>query len=116
MIATKTHPIAHGLLAAGLALAGTLASFAATTTPAQAAGAQRYQAKLATALAAPKSKVINGVTWDCSGDTCSAAPDDSRPINTCIKVAKAFGPLASFSGPKGEFSAEELASCNAGKN
>lgn len=113
MIATNFSPLTRSLLAAGLALAGTLASFTATTTNAHAAGVDRYQAQLSTALQAPEAKIINGVVWNCKGDACSGEIDGSRSIYTCIKVAKAFGPLAAFSGPKGAFSAEELAECNA---
>lgn len=114
MIAQAHSPLTRSLLAAGLALAGTLASFAATTTQAEAATAQRYSAQLSTALEAPKSKVINGVVWDCEGASCTTAEiDGSRPIFTCVKVAKAFGPVAAFTGPKGAFTADELAECNA---
>ncbi|WP_309752938.1 CC_3452 family protein [Novosphingobium sp.] len=114
MIALNHSPLARSLVAAGLALVGTIASFSATTTPAHAAAAsERYQVQLGTALEAPKSKIVNGVVWNCSGDTCAGAVDGARPINTCVKVAKAFGPLTSFTGPKGAFSADELAQCNA---
>lgn len=112
---TKNHPIARNTLAAVLALAGTVISFAATTSNAQAAGAERYQVQLAAALPAAKSKIINDVVWNCTGDSCSAQTDGSRPVYTCVKVAKAFGPVAAFTGPKGALSAEELAACNAGK-
>lgn len=113
MIATNHSPLARSLFAAGLALAGTLASFSVTTTPAHAAGVERYRAQLSTALEAPKSKVIGEAVWNCNGNACTGAVDGARAINTCVKVAKAFGPLASFAGPKGELSAEELAQCNA---
>ena len=106
-------PMARSIFAAGLALVGTVASFSATTTPAQAAAAERYQIQLSTALEAPKSKIVNGVVWNCNGNACTGAVDGARPINTCVKVAKAFGPLTSFTGPKGAFSADELAQCNA---
>lgn len=112
---TKNHPIARTVLAAGLALAGTLISFAATTSNAYAGGAERYHAQLANALAAPKSKIINDVLWSCAGNSCTAEVDGSRAIYTCIKVAKAFGPVAAFNGPKGDFSATEVAQCNSGK-
>ncbi|MBA4161020.1 MAG: hypothetical protein C0515_02810 [Novosphingobium sp.] len=102
----------RSLLAAGLALAGTVISFSATSTPAQ-AGTNGYSAKLTAALEAPKSKVINGVVWNCEGDACRGAVDGSAPRNVCVKIAKNFGPLASFTGPKGEFSAEDLQRCNA---
>ena len=104
--------LTRSILAAGLALAGTLLSFSATTTPAH-AGVTRYNAKLATAVAAPKDKVVNGVVWKCAADNCGGAIDGARPLNTCIQVVKAFGKVQSFTGPKGEFSAEDLTRCNA---
>lgn len=107
-----SQPFTRSLLAAGLALAGTVLSFSVTATPAQ-AGANGYSAKLTAALEAPKSKVINGVIWKCDGDACRGAVDGSAPRNVCVKIAKNFGPLASFTGPKGEFSAEDLQRCNA---
>ena len=116
MIMTNQSSLTRSLLAAGLALAGTLVSFTATTTNAQAAAAQRYTVQLDSALEAPKSKIINGVVWDCNGNNCSAEVDGSRTIYTCIKVAKAFGEVESFAGPKGALSADELAQCNAKAN
>ena len=113
MNTTQHSPLTRSIVAAGLALVGTLASFAATTTPAHAGGIERYQAQLSAALETPKSKIVNGVVWNCSGNACTGAVDGARPINTCVKVAKAFGPLTSFTGPKGGFSADELAQCNA---
>ncbi|MGE8142734.1 CC_3452 family protein [Novosphingobium sp. NPDC080210] len=103
---------ARTFVLAGLALFGTVASFSATVSPAQAAAA-RYTAKLSTAVEAPARKVVNGVVWNCTGDTCTGAVDGARPLNTCAKVVKAFGPVASFTTPKGELSAEDLQSCNA---
>jgi hypothetical protein len=112
MTTLANSPLSRTLLAAGLAIAGTLASFSATTTPAEAASA-RYSAKLTAAVQAPARKVVNGVLWNCTGDSCSGAVDGARPINTCVQVVKAFGQVSSFAGPKGEFSAEDLQRCNA---
>ncbi|WP_374528986.1 hypothetical protein [Novosphingobium sp.] len=112
MTAICSAPLTRTLLAAGLAFAGTIASFSATVTPAH-AGAAGYTAKLSTALEAPKQKVVNDVLWRCSGDSCSAPVDGARPVNTCAKVVKAFGPVTSFATPKGELSAEDLQRCNA---
>ena len=55
-----SNQFSRSLFVAGLAFAGTLLSFSATVTPAH-AGATRYSAKLATALAAPKVKVVGDV-------------------------------------------------------
>jgi len=100
------------LFAAALALSGTLASFAITTTPVQAA-ARTYHATLASGLAAPASKVVNGVLWRCDGASCSGEIDGSSPVHACANVAKAFGSVSGFATPKGEFSAEQVQRCNA---
>jgi len=107
-----SQSLSRSLLVAGLALAGTVLSFSATTTPAH-AGTTSYSAKLSTALEAPKSKILNGVEWKCAGDACRGPIDGAAPRNVCVKVVKSFGQLSSFTGPKGEFSAEDLQRCNA---
>ena len=104
--------LSRSFLAAALAFAGTLVSFSATTSTAH-AGVTRYSAKLTTAVAAPKDKIVNGVVWKCAADSCGGAIDGARPLNTCIQVVKSFGKVQSFTGPKGEFSAEDLTKCNA---
>mgnify|MGYP001217061791 CR=1 FL=1 len=112
MTALTNSPLSRTLLAAGLAIAGTLASFSATTTPAHAAS-QRYAAKLSASLEAPARKVVNGVLWNCAGDACSGPVDGARAVNTCVQVVKTFGQVSSFATPKGELSAEDLQRCNA---
>lgn len=111
-LTTANNTATRTFLLAGLALFGTVASFSATVSPAEAASA-RYTAKLSTALEAPVRKVVNGVVWNCKGDTCIGAVDGARPLNTCVKVVKAFGAVSTFATPKGELSAEDLQSCNA---
>lgn len=111
MIATA-NPFSRTLLAAGLAVVGTIASFAATTSTAQAQTATRYSATLA-APAAEAAKVVNGVNWTCNGTECSGRVDGAAPINTCTRVVKAFGQVTKFATPKGEFDADKLARCNA---
>ncbi len=112
MIVQAKRPLPRLLFAAGLALAGTFATFAATTGPAQ-AGSARYSANLVSGLEAPAKKVVNGVLWACTGDACTGPVDGARPANTCRQVVKAFGQVTKFATPKGEFSAEQLESCNA---
>jgi len=106
------RPLSRVLLTAGLALVGTLASFAATTSPVH-AGTAGYTATLTTAVAAPQSKVLNDVIWKCEGDTCRGPIDGAAPKNTCAQVVKTFGQISKFATPKGEFSAEQLQRCNA---
>lgn len=105
-------PISRTLLAAGLAVVGTIASFAATTTPVQAQTARVYSATLA-APASETAKVVNGVNWTCNGTVCTGRVDGAAPINTCTRVAKTFGQVTKFTTPKGEFDADKLARCNA---
>lgn len=100
------------LLAAGLAMAGTIASFGVTVTPAHAAS-NAYSATLATGLEAPAKKVVNGVLWKCTGDACVGAVDGARPVNTCRQVVKTFGAVTKFATPKGDLGAEDLQRCNA---
>ena len=104
--------LSRSFLAAALAFAGTVVSFSATTSTAH-ASTNHYNAKLSAAVAAPQEKVVNDVVWKCVGDSCGGPIDGSRPVNTCVKVVKAFGKVQSFTGPKGEFSADDLARCNA---
>lgn len=112
MTATATS-FSRMFLAAGLAVVGTVASFAMTTTPAQAQTARVYTATLATAVSGSASKVVNGVNWTCTGTECTGRVDGAAPINTCTRVVKAFGPITKFGTPKGDFDADKLARCNA---
>jgi hypothetical protein len=113
MITARNRSFSRNVVLAGLALVGTVASFSATVSPAEAQGGNRYTAKLSTALEAPARKVVNGVVWNCKGDTCTGPVDGAKPLNTCAKVVKAFGSVTTFTTPKGELSAEDLQSCNA---
>ena len=102
------------LIVAGLALAGTLASFGATTTPAYAQPAAKgYTATLAAPVEAPTRQVINGVLWKCEGDSCSAPLDGSSPATACAKAVRKLGAFTRFATPKGELSADQLQRCNA---
>ncbi len=112
MIIQTQRPLARTLFAAGLALAGTIASFSVTTVPAR-AGTPSYSATLASAVQSPATKVVNGVVWNCDGATCAGPVDGASPKNTCAQVVKTFGQVAKFATPKGEFSAEQLQRCNA---
>lgn len=102
------------LVAASLAVAATIATFGMTTSQAhaQAPAAKAYTASLATALDTPQREVINGVLWNCAGDSCKGPVDGGRAGKTCASVAKKFGPLTRFATPKGELTAEELQRCN----
>lgn len=114
MITVNQSAFSRTLFAAALALAGTVASFGVTVSRAEAqAPGKGYSASLTAALDAPRREVINGVLWNCAGDSCSGPVDGARPSNTCARVVKKFGTLSRFATPKGELSAEDLQRCNA---
>lgn len=114
MLTATTTSLSRTTLAAALALTSTFASYALTTAPAHAQGASRgYSATLAAKLDAPKRSVVNGVVWNCDGDTCAGPVDGSRPLNTCARVVQTFGKVSAFVTPKGELDADKLARCNA---
>jgi curli biogenesis system outer membrane secretion channel CsgG len=110
MTTAIARSLSRTLFAAALALAGTVASFAATTAHAAPAGA--YAAVLTTPLAAPRHEIVDGTVWRCDGDRCAAPADGARTQTVCVKVARKFGPLASFATPQGALSAEQLTRCN----
>jgi uncharacterized membrane protein len=102
------------LLAASLAVVGTITSFGVTTSPAHAQGASRGSvASLAVRLEAPRQVIINETLWKCAADRCTTSIDTSRPARSCSRLAKKIGPFTSFATPQGEFSAEDLQRCNA---
>ena len=114
MIAIRNNAV-RNIVFAGLALVGTSLSFGLTTQPVAAASQQVfYTAKLATPLATPQQEILRGVLWNCAGDTCTAARDVSRDVNVCARLATKIGPVAAFSTPRGEMTADDLARCNAG--
>jgi len=99
----------HALTAAALALAASLAGLSIT---AAAAPAGAYAAVLTTPLAAPSQEIVDGAIWRCDGSRCSAPADGARAQTVCMKVARKFGPVASFATPQGPLSAEQLTRCN----
>jgi len=109
----RTMP--SSLIAAALALAGTLGMFAATVSPALAAprgGA--YAVTLANPLPQPRREIIEGAMWHCQQDRCSAPADGEQVMTICSKVSRRFGEVARFSTPRGELASAEVARCNAG--
>jgi hypothetical protein len=112
MTTALSRQLPRTLIAAGLAIAGTLASFTVTATPAF-AGPVGNKATLSAGVAAPAKKIVNGVTWRCEEAKCTGAADGSNPVTTCAKVVRAFGPVSAFATAKGELSADQLERCNA---
>ena len=108
------QPFSRTLIAAGLAIVGTIASFGVTTSPAHAQGAARGNvASLVTKLEAPRRVVINDTLWSCAGGECTTQADSSRPAMSCVRLVKKVGPVTRFATPKGELSADDLQRCNA---
>ena len=107
------HKLPRTLFTAALALAGTLASFSATTQSAQAAPAGgSYSATLAAQLPEARREIIDGAIWRCAGERCAAPADGGRAQVVCGRVARKFGQVARFAGPQGALSSEQLTRCN----
>ena len=108
------QPFSRALLAASLALIGTIASFGVTTSPAHAQGASSGNvASLVTKLDAPRKLIINETLWKCAENRCTSVAESSRPAISCVRLVKKIGPVTSFVTPRGELSADELQRCNA---
>lgn len=112
MFTATRNPLSRTLLAAGLAIAGTIASFGVTASPAQAAS-NGYAVSLVAPLAAPRQEIINGVLWRCDGTTCVAASDGASLVHACARVAREFGAVSRFAVGNRELAADKLQRCNA---
>lgn len=97
--------IAAMLLALGLMPAPVL------MTPALAAPTG-WSATLRAPLSQQRQEIVNSVLWKCTGDQCLAPAQGSRPLFVCQKVVRKLGPVARFTSPVGELSADDLAKCN----
>ncbi len=85
---------------------------AVSATPAL-AGAPAYRLAPVAAVAAADTVVVRDVLWKCNDSGCVAKAATSRPAIVCATAARKIGALASFTANGKEFSAEELAACNA---
>lgn len=64
--------------------------------------------------AAPQDRLVaHGLLWRCTDARCVAAAGNSRPAIVCEALAKAVGPLASFTSGNDTLAPETLARCNA---
>lgn len=105
--------LAHQLLPALLALAGSAASFAMTAAPVHAAaGSPFYSATLTRPMDGTQKLIQKGVLWKCEGADCSAPRDTSRPVIVCARLVQKVGPVTRFATPQGELAADDLARCN----
>ena len=71
---------------------------------------------LADASKAPAGRtILDGATWRCEGDACTATGGSNQPATrACRRVVAKIGPVTSFSYKGQALSAEEIAACNAG--
>lgn len=79
------------------------------------ADAPANSAVLADAAKTPSGRVIiDGATWRCEGDSCTATGGSSQPATrACRRVVAKLGPVTSFSYKGQALTAEEIAACNA---
>ena len=104
-------PLSSTFSLAGAALIGGLAF---GSTAATAAGGAYYRAELASPATAARF-VARDVVWVCKDSSCLAGQGTSRPLIMCSALAKAAGPVTSFTAGGKALAAEELARCNAVK-
>ena len=92
-------------------LAVTALSLVVSATPAY-AGASAY--RLVPVTAAKASTIVaRDVLWRCGADACTAGSATSRPAIVCATAVREVGAITSFTANGKDFSAEELAACNA---
>ena len=80
------------------------------------AEAPATSASLADAATAPSGRVIvDGATWRCEGDACTATGGSNQPATrACRRTVAKIGPVTSFSYKGQSLNEEEIAACNAG--
>ena len=86
----------------------TLSLMLAAATP---AAASTYSAK----LAAPTTEriIARDIVWNCGGNACEGATDESRPAVLCQSLARRAGKIDSFLANGRAFTRAELDTCNA---
>lgn len=96
-----------------LPLIALCAAFAAVPASAQAPAVTRVV--LADASRAPaRATIIDGATWRCEGQTCTATGGANQPASrACRRVVARLGQVTEFSWRGTALSAEEVAACNA---
>ncbi len=88
-------------------------AFALTATTAFAAY-NNVVVKLKTPVAeASDSVIVLGAAWSCAGDTCTSVLDrKSAQVRDCRQVAKALGPVASFTVGSSSLDEAGIQACN----
>jgi hypothetical protein len=98
-------------LATLASLAVTALSLVVSAAPAY-AGAPAY--RLVPVAASKSSTVVaRDVLWRCGADACTTGSATSRPAIVCATAVREVGAITSFTANGKDFSAEELAACNA---
>ena len=89
-------------------------AFALTATAAFAAY-NNVVVKLKTPVAeASDSVIVLGAAWSCAGDTCTTVLDrKTAQVRDCRQVARALGPVASFSVGGSSLDEAGIQACNA---
>ena len=89
-------------------------AFALTATAAFAAF-NNVVVKLKTPVAeASNSIIVLGAAWNCAGDTCTSVLDrKTAQVRDCRQVARALGPVASFSVGSSNLDEAGIVACNA---
>ena len=89
-------------------------AFALTATAAFAAY-NNVVVKLKTPVAeASDSIIVLGAAWSCAGDTCTSVLDrKTAQVRDCRQVARALGPVDSFSVGSSNLDEAGIAACNA---
>ena len=97
---------------AGVAMFTTALTFGAAVAPApaQAQSSAYYRATLEQPVER-RTEIIRGGTFICSGTICVGTKARSRPALVCERLAREFGPVASFTVAGNDLDADDLASC-----
>ena len=98
-----------GVLAAFAVVAPGAAFAQAASTPASS------EARLTSAVSAPREAVISGVAWRCEGDACQGAGAKANLdglVRECKKVVAVIGPVASYASRGRELTIGQLRACN----
>ena len=97
---------------AGIAMLTTAVTFGAALSPApeMARSGAYYRATLEQPVER-RQEIIRGGTFICSGTICVGTKARSRPGLVCERLAREFGPVASFSVAGTALEGEELAAC-----
>lgn len=97
-------------------VASLAAACALTAAPSFAAAAERAEAQLASPLAAPVEKIVDGRVWRCEGSTCIGGSGfaKAQPITReCARAAKILGRFVSFKRGDRALNSEQVRACGA---